>query len=239
MRRVALLTLVVPAIVVVAEYRLSDGEPHGPADPIPALWEDASHDAESPAAANCPFVLSPDLGDPFRFTPPHRGVSFDIDADGDLDRVAWTSRGSQVAFLALDRNGDGSIATGSELIGRFAHSAAANAPTALAALASDALLGARRGKIDGRNPLFGDLLLWTDTDHDGISRPSELRPAQELVSAIGLGYTRQHRRDPYGNESRYRGFVHIRTAPGLNETVSAADDLRRIRPLYDVCLVTG
>jgi hypothetical protein len=61
-----------------------------------------------------------------------------------------------------------------------------------------------------------------------IGRLSELRPARELVSAIGLGYTRQHRRDPYGNESRYRGFVHIRTAPGLNETVSAADDRRRI-----------
>lgn len=240
MRRLALLMLVVPAIVIVAEYRLSDGEPHGPADPIPALWADASHDgAKSPVAANCPFLLSLDLGDPFRLTSPDRGVSFDIDADGNLDRVAWTSRESQVAFLALDRNGDGSITTGKELIGRFAHPAAANAPTALAALASDALLGARRGKIDGRNPLFGDLLLWTDTDHDGISRPGELRAAQEVVSAIGLGYTRHHRRDPYGNESRYRGFVHIRTGSGLNETVSGADDLRRIRPLYDVCFVTG
>ena len=67
----------------------------------------------------------------------------------------------------------------------------------------------------------------------------ELWAAQEVVSAIGLGYTRHHRRDPYGNESRYRGFVHIRTASGLNETVSGADDLRRIRPLYDVCFVTG
>lgn len=238
MRRIVLLMLIVPAIMVVAEHRLSDGRPRGPADTVPPLWEDARHDRHAPVGPNCPFVLSLDRDNPFTLTSPGRGVTFDIDGDGDLERVAWTEPGSNLAFLAIDRDGDGQISTGRELIGRYTHPRARNGPTALTALAEDALLGERRGSVDGRNPMFGDLLLWTDANHDGKSGPAELRPAKDVVARIGLGYGRQHRRDQHGNESRYRGWVHLRTEPGLNDSKSAEDDHRRSRPMYDVCLVT-
>jgi hypothetical protein len=44
-------------------------------------------------------------------------VAFDIDADGRKERIGWTERASDEAFLVLDRNRDGKINDGRELFG--------------------------------------------------------------------------------------------------------------------------
>jgi hypothetical protein len=54
-----------------------------------------------------PYKLS-DLDDP---------VVFDINATGQAKTIGWTARGSDEAFLAFDRNGNGQIDDGSELFG--------------------------------------------------------------------------------------------------------------------------
>jgi hypothetical protein len=243
MRRLIFCLLVLSMILVIAERRLSDGVSLRVNDPVPELWEPARHPAWTPEqhatpALNCQIVMSTDRRNPYTFTSIENGVSFDIDGDGDLNSVSWTEAGSDVAFLALDRNGDGRITSGNELMGEHAFAAARNGPTALIALATDALGGERRGVVDGGNPLFVRLLLWTDTNHNGMSEAAELRSAHHVVSDIGLGYQRQHRRDRHGNESRYRGFVHVRSADGLNTATSAEDDIDRRRSMHDVCLVT-
>ena len=61
---------------------------------------------------------------------------FDVDADGDLDEVAWTEAGTDVAFLALDRDGDGRISSGQELIGDRTVPGARNGVRALTELAA-------------------------------------------------------------------------------------------------------
>jgi hypothetical protein len=52
-----------------------------------------------------------------RLTSAVDGVPFDLDGDGALEQVSWTAPGSAVAFLVLDRNGNGIIDDGSELFG--------------------------------------------------------------------------------------------------------------------------
>jgi hypothetical protein len=240
--RVPLLFLVVLAtILTIAERRLSDGGPNGPPDPIPPLWEPADHRESgrgTSAALNCPLVVSLERSSLYLLTSAEDGVRFDIDADGDLDQVGWTVSGSDVAFLALDQDGDGTIANGRELIGSHTLPRARNGPNALAMLANDAAPGERRGVIDGRNPLFFKLLLWTDTNHNAISEPEELKSAEKAVSSVGLGFTPQHRKDRHGNVSRFRGFVHIRTT-AENQVIRTADeDNERRRSMYDACVVT-
>jgi hypothetical protein len=236
MRRIVLGLIVLLAMIAAAERRLSDGAPQRVPDPTPSLWGQAVHPdrAVATSAMNCPLVMSLERESRYALTSLQGGIQFDIDADGDLDRVSWTEPGSDVAFLALDRDGDGRITSGKELIGGHGVSGATNGPNALSALAQEALGGEQRAMVDSRNPLFFRLLLWTDGNHNGVSELHELRSAQHLVSAIGLGFSRHHRRDRHGNESRYRGFVYAGPAP----VTTREQDLRHQRPMYDVCLVT-
>lgn len=60
-------------------------------------------------APGSPIVISTEKNHKYEFTSPKEGVLFDIDADGLMDQVSWTLPDSNVAFLALDRNGDGVI----------------------------------------------------------------------------------------------------------------------------------
>jgi hypothetical protein len=235
--------LVVLAIFAVAVHHPSDGERHQTSDPIPALWEQAVHPplpagamaaaANGPPSSNCPLMTALDVNHPYPLTSVENGVSFDIDADGDLEQVAWTVAGSEVAFLAVDRDNDGRITSGRELPG------VRNRQNALMTLAATDAAGAnRRAVIDSENPLFFRLLLWTDVNHNGLSEAAEIRPANDVVSEIGLSFAKQHRRDRHGNESRYRGYVHVRTAPGPNPATSREADMTRLRPAYEVCLAT-
>jgi hypothetical protein len=240
-RRIVSGLLALMTILVLAQHRLSDG--FIGQDDTPQLWEPVHHDSAVAAtvhaarALDCPLVLSTDRSSAYRFTSAEDGVLFDLDADGDLDRVSWTEAASDVAFLALDHDGDRKITSGKELFGRHIVRGSWNGPSSLSRLAESAG-DPPAGAIDSRHPLFSRLLLWTDTNHNGRSEPSELRPARDVLSAIGLGYSRHHRKDAHGNESHYRGFVHVRTQPGANGTVSAADEVARGRGMYDVCLVT-
>lgn len=253
-RRIVLSLLVLLAILIVAQRRLSNGEQPVPSDALPALWESAEHGSGEPGtrfrrgtlvaagastpAMNCAIMISTRRDNPFTLTSVENGVRFDIDADGDLDQVAWTESGADVAFLAMDRDGDGSIVSGRELIGDHALPGAKSGPTILTVFANNAIGGAPRPLVDSENPLFAKLVLWTDANHNGISEPPELRSAAAVLSGISLGFESHHRRDPHGNESRRRGFVFVRTAPGANPTTTREDGIARRRPLYDICLGT-
>ena len=142
------------------------------------------------------------------------GVPFDIAATGRRIKLAWTRSDSSDAFLTLDRDGNGTIDSGSELFGNVTEQrqppkkGEANGFLALAVFDEPASGGNADGQISEEDSVYTTLRLWLDTNHDGVSQPDELRSlAAHGVRAISLHYVKSKRVDEFGNLYRFRSHV--------------------------------
>jgi hypothetical protein len=175
-----------------------------------------------PGCGASPIIV--DLGHGgYRLTSFEGGVQFDLRNNGRRSQLAWTDADSNLAFLALDRNGNESIDNGSELFGNYtpllSGSLAVNGYAALAELDEDG-----DGAISAGDAIWSKLLLWTDRNHDGYSTDDELQPiATSVVVALSTGYRTVHKRDRWGNMFMYTSTFYVK---GSHQPLP--------RPYYDV-----
>jgi hypothetical protein len=189
-----------------------------PCDPSPWELQDCEnrgfqYDWSTCLCGGSPIVIDV-LGNGFNLTNAASGVSFDINGNGVDEQIAWSSASSDDAWLALDRNENGSIDSGKELFGNFTRQPAPpagevkNGFLALAVFDEAANGGNDDGKINHNDAVFSSLRLWQDANHNGVSEASELKTLNQLgLATIDLDYQESRRTDENGNRFRFKARV--------------------------------
>jgi hypothetical protein len=156
------------------------------------------------AGCNTPLVLSFD-GRPAQLTPA-RAATFDLDGIGGCITTDWPE--AATPWLALDRDGNGSIDSGRELFGSGTRlRSGERAPHGFAALAE--LDDSGDGRIDMADEGFSQLVLWGDHDGDRRSTFAEAEPlSHQRILSIELGFHRDSQCDDRGNCGVERAAFH-------------------------------
>ena len=134
---------------------------------------------QSTVGGGDPIVL--DLnGDGVTLLDRYAGARFDITGDGQMNATGWV--GADDGLLAVDVNGDGVINGMSEVFSDAFGDGHLNSLRALASLDSNA-----DGVIDSGDERYDDILVWKDSNTDGVSASSELSGLSGYgISAIDL-----------------------------------------------------
>ena len=115
-------------------------------------------------------------------------VKFDLKNSGKAASVGWI--GKNAGLLCMDLNGDGKIKSGRELFGEYSHRIdGKNNKFENGFIALSQYDIENKGYIDASNPIFKNLKIWFDKNHNGISEPNELVKVESLgIKKINLHF---------------------------------------------------
>ena len=182
---------------------------------IPEICENGIWSFEWCGCVSYPTPILIDVdGDGFNLSSSASGVAFNLNNIGGRKKLAWTTLGSDDAWLVLDRNQNGTIDDGAELFGDVTTQPplqvgeSKNGFRALAEFDKAANGGNGDGEITQADVVFSSLRLWQDSNHNGISETAELRPLFALnVVSLDLDYKVSKRTDRNGNRFNFRAKV--------------------------------
>jgi large repetitive protein len=127
--------------------------------------------------ATNPVVLDLD-GDGAEFLDTSANVAFDYDGDGVAENTAWV--GADDGLLAIDRNGDGLVNNGSEIV------FGVDGQTDLQGLAAQYDSNGD-GVLDANDAAFAQFGVWQDANSNGVTDAGEFRSLTEAgITSIGL-----------------------------------------------------
>ena len=131
----------------------------------------------SPSAAIPPIAIDLD-GDGVEFLAQSAGVTFDYAGDGTRESTAWVGRDD--GLLALDRNGDGIVNDGSEIV------FGGNGLTDLQGLALN-FDSNGDGVLSAADAEFASFGVWQDANGNGVTDTGEFSSLAEMgIASIGL-----------------------------------------------------
>lgn len=144
------------------------------------------------------------------FTSAKEGVKFDLQDYGPnlLQKVAWTTSDSKIGWLIRGQTvtnvkqlfGDGNEQAPPDIIGE-----PANGYRALKLFDID-----KDGEITPNDPIWSELNVWFDKNHNGISEQDEVVSLTAAgVSSINLKHNSVGKKDKFGNEFRFRSKVQL------------------------------
>jgi hypothetical protein len=178
-----------------------------------------------------PLLIDTD-GSGYHLTSAKNGILWDFYGDGRPIQISWTEKGSTNGWLAIDVDGNGKIDSARELFGDMSP----HVPPPRGCNEADCHNGFNSliyydsnddGIIDNKDTEWPKLLVWIDSNHDGISQPEELHHLDELgIHSISVKWEKSSKTDQYGNDFRFRGTIN-----------SESNEDGVSRQIYDVFLL--
>jgi len=189
------------------------------------------HVCSQPGGGGSPIVLDP-FNEGFHLTSQSNGVQFRVLPGDSKQQMSWTDANWRNGWLALDRDGNGTIDNFTELFGNDTPQPPSPSPNGFLALAvfdDPANGGNGNDVIDPGDSVYSRLRVWIDANHNGYSEPNELHTLASLgIAKIGLTYHDTPYVDQYGNRFRYKGSFWDQ---GGNQRTACYDVFLVIQPL--------
>jgi len=170
-----------------------------------------------------PIVIDTD-GSGFHLTSAKNGILWNFYGGGTSGippqiQIAWTEKGSTNGWLAIDLDDDGKIDSARELFSDVSYHMppprGCNEPDCHNGFNSLMYYDSNNdGVIDNKDTDWPRLLVWIDSNHDGISQPNELHHLDDLgIHSISLKWEKSSKADQYGNKFRFRGTINADDNP--------------------------